>query len=68
MKKAQVIFDITTEKTEVTVIDTKGVFEKLDITNTKMEKVLVRLIKEIHKESQAKEILNALDINTWQEG
>lgn len=67
MRKAKVIFDITDIKTEVTIIDTKGISEKLDITDTKIEKSLVRLIKQIQKESHIKEIESYLDINTWEE-
>lgn len=68
MRKAKLIFDITEEKTEVTVIDTKGISEKLDITDTKIEKALIRLIKQLDEESKLKEIKEALDINNWQEG
>lgn len=54
MRKAQVIFDVTDEKTEVTVIDTKGISEKLDITDTKIEKAFTRLLKQISEEKQVK--------------
>ncbi len=67
MRKAKVTFDITEKKTEVTVIDSKGISENLDITGTKMEKGLIRLLKQISQENQVKEIKNAMDIGTWQE-
>ena len=68
MRKAQIIFDITELKTEATVIDTKGISEKIDITDTKMEKALIRLIKQLNEESQLKQVREAIDINNWTEG
>lgn len=67
MRKAQVVFDISEMKTQVTITDSKGISEKIDITDTKVEKAFTRLLKQINQENYAKQIVNAIDINTWEQ-
>lgn len=68
MKKAKLIFDITETKTEVQVTSFKtGSTEIMDITGSKAEKTLIRLLKQLHEESQVKEIVEATDINKWEQ-
>lgn len=68
MKKAICTFEVTSEKTEVTAIGLNGMPEKLDITGTEEEKDFIALLKKLRELQITKQVLNALDINTWQEG
>lgn len=57
----QIIFEVTETKTEI-VIDG----ERTDITNTEVEKRLVKLLEELQGHKMAAQILDAIDINKWE--
>ena len=67
MEKAKVIFDVTEDKTQFTAVGLSGSVETIDITGTYIEKDFLRLLKKVQKFKLEKQLLEALDINTWKE-
>jgi hypothetical protein len=67
MKKAQINFEVTEEKTLVTVIDLSGGKHETDITGTDVEKHFKSLLRKLSKYQVANAILKSIDINTFQE-
>lgn len=66
MKKATITFDVYEDKTNVISTGIYGQADTMDITGTDAEKLLIKLIKKIREDQLAKEVLAALDINTWE--
>lgn len=67
MKKTQVIFDVTENKTIATAIGLKGSMDIVDITGTDIEKDFTRILKKIQELQAANEVMDFVDINTWKE-
>lgn len=67
MRKAQVTFDVTESKTVVTVIGTDQLADKIDITGTDIEKKFISLLKKLQKHRLANEIIEAIDINKFEQ-
>ena len=61
-----VTFEITENRTEVAVIGSTGIVEKMDVTNTEIEKSLIGMLKQIQNKKLTKQITDALDINSWE--
>lgn len=59
-----VIFELTSEKTIVIATGKSGI-DKIDITDTEIEKDFTVLLKKIREYREEKQILNAIDVNNW---
>lgn len=59
-----VTFEITKTKTLVTIVGSASV-EKVDITDTEIEKGFVKLLKQIKDRRDQNQILDAIDIDKW---
>lgn len=57
----QILFEVTEKKTEV-IIDG----ERTNITDTEVEKRLVKLLKELQGYKMGSQILDAIEIDKWQ--
>lgn len=58
-----VIFEITEKKTEMVIDEVRA-----DITDTPLEKALVRQLKKMQEDSIAKQTMEYLDIDKWSVG
>ena len=60
-----ITFEVTKDKTLVVATGTVGNVEKIDITDTDMEKDLTKLLKKISGYWKEKQIFDAIDIDSW---
>ncbi len=63
---ATITFEVTETKTIVKECGVNGFKDNLDITGTEIEKDFIKLLKKIQGHQLTTKILDALDINKWE--